>query len=70
MHPLPVAGLVALELAGALTLRAIAARRWTGIDWLALRDSRARSQVPKAPVDSVNNERTRRGDLINAASKR
>jgi hypothetical protein len=43
-QPLPVAAVVAFELFSALTLRAIAARRWTGIDWLALRTPRARSQ--------------------------
>ncbi len=44
-EPLPVAAIVALEVVAALTLRSIAARRWTGIDWLALRAPRPRSQA-------------------------
>jgi hypothetical protein len=44
-EPLPVAAIVALEVLTALTLRSIAARRWSGIDWLELRAPRTRSQA-------------------------
>jgi hypothetical protein len=47
-QPLPVAAVVAFELLSALMLRAIAARRWTGIDWLALRTPRARLQAVRS----------------------